>query len=337
MNKITVLLCAIAMSFSVHAEKKQEYDALDNKNVLLFMAEMKKEPKFSYSELVDIFSKVKIQKSIKEKSKKKNQSEFKLYWEDYKERIVSKNRIKSGSLFLNYNSELFDKIEIEYGVPREIITAIIGVESNYGKNIGNLSAINSLSTMAFERNPRSNFFKSQIKSFIIRCKNTKMDCHDTKSSWAGAIGYGQFIPTSIDAYAVDYNKDGYIDLIDNVEDAIASVANYLNKNGWVNNGEIVKKANVLTPDYKKYISHKLSLNTTVNKLENNGIISSKIFKDEKIKFFEIDKNEKIKEQYIGYNNFKVITSYNKSNLYALAIYELSTELGDYRQALKNGN
>jgi membrane-bound lytic murein transglycosylase B len=333
MKKITTLLITMAISLGVSAEKSIEYDALDNKNVLLFMAEMKKDPNFSYSELVDIFSKVKIKKSIKESSKKKNQSEFKLYWDDYKKRLVSENRIKNGVLFLNYNSELFDKVESDYGVPREIIASIIGVESNYGKNIGNFSALNSLSTMAFERNPRNKFFKSQIKSFLIRCKKTKMDCHETKSSWAGAIGYGQFIPTSIDAYAVDYNADGYIDLVGSIEDAVASVAKYLNKNGWKNNGEIVRKVKVLSDKYNDFVSSKLGLNTTVDELLNNGVIDSSDLKKEKIKFFELEANSKYKEQFIGYNNFKVITSYNRSNFYALAIYELSIELGNERKLL----
>jgi membrane-bound lytic murein transglycosylase B len=318
--KLLPIILLTLISLSTQA---QEYDALDNKNVLYFIADLKKSPDFTYSELVNIFDNVKIKKKIKNHSKKSKQSEFVLYWEDYKKRVISKTRIKNGKAFIIDNLTLLSKIEKEYKIPKEFITAISGIESNYGSNFGNNRAIDSLATMAFENNPRSKFFKSQIKSFLIRCTQTKLDCFKTKSSWAGAIGYGQFIPTSIDAFGVDYNKNGIIDLVNEKEDALASIANYLKKNGWKTDAKVLKEIYPNKNNHRSLLSTKLSLNTSVNEIKKLNVSGLDNLANKKVKLFEVKTNKNKKQTFIGYNNFKTITSYNRSNLYALGVYHLA--------------
>lgn len=301
-----------------------ENSALYNDHAKIFIKQFAEESNYTIDELNTLFSNVKIK--TKAKKEAANQAEFTLYWNDYKNNLVSENRIKKGKEFLKNNKDIFDKIEKEYNVEREVIASIIGIESNYGSNLGNYRAIDALSTMAFEYYKKGDFYKNQLKSYLNRCKKEKTDCLLQKSSWAGAMGYGQFIPTSIDSFAVDYNKNGKIDVVNEVDDAIASVANYLNKHGWVKGDFIAKEVSVVDPRYKEALSSGLKLNTTVANLrylnvQDIGNINGK----KEVKIYEM--KDKLKTNvWVGYNNFKAITHYNKSNFYASAVYLLSESL-----------
>lgn len=323
MNKLIYIIILIS-SFTLSAET---YNALENKSVNEFINSFSKKSDFTEQQLKDLFSKVKIKEKVKKSSSKKNQSEFKLYWDDYKKRVVTKNRIKNGKDFIKNNINALKRAEIKYKVPKEIITAIIGIESNYGDNLGDYRAIDSLSTMAFENNPRSGFFRKQVESFIERCLDKKIHCYDTKSSWAGAIGYGQFIPTSLDGYAIDFNDNGKIDLSNEVEDAIGSVAYYLKRSKWQDNDLISKNVTVEDNRYRKFLNDGLDLNTSVHWLRHSNVKNIGNVKNRvKVKLFEIDKNKNEKSVYIGFQNFKAITAYNRSNFYALAVHELSKKI-----------
>ncbi len=133
-------------------------------------------------------------------------------------------------------------MEDEFGVPREIITSILGVETRYGKIKGNYRVLDSLVTLGFDFPRRSKFFKSELIEFFILTRENNLDINSVLGSYAGAMGYGQFISSSYRAYAIDYDGDGYADLFNSVPDAVASIANYLKKHGWKRDGAIVKKS-----------------------------------------------------------------------------------------------
>ena len=310
-----------------HASKQEH-----NNNIKKFIIEFSKESTYSKKELKEIFSKVEIQTKAQKESK--NQSEFKLTWNHYKKILITQSRIDSGIKFLKEYKKTFNVVEKKYGVEREIIASIIGIESNYGMNLGNYRAIDALSTMSFKVYKNSVFFKAELRSFLVHCKRKKYDCFNTKSSWAGAIGYGQFIPTSIVAYGVDFNKNGKIDLVNEPEDAIASIANYLKKHKWKKGDLVIKKVSSIDNRYKVKLTNKLNLNTTIQELNYLNVKNiGNIKGTRKVKLFEMN-NKYNNTLWIGFSNFKSITHYNKSNFYASAVYFLSKEIKNHNNVGK---
>jgi membrane-bound lytic murein transglycosylase B len=230
-------------------------------------------------------------------------AEFTWTWDRYKKLFIEEKRIKNGKLFINENLITLQKAEKEFGVPKEVITAIIGVETRYGKIQGNYRVIDSLLTLGFDYPRRSKFFRKELVSFFLLTRENELDILNIKGSYAGAMGYGQFISSSYRAYAIDYDGDGNADLFNSVDDAIGSVANYLYIHGWKREGEIV---------YETF--------------PNNV---RKVFKpsDGLSKFIPLSFNEDGKDiNFIGDDNFIAITKYNISHFYAMAVYHLSEEL-----------
>ena len=230
-------------------------------------------------------------------------AEFTWTWDRYKKLFIEEKRIKNGKLFINENLITLQKAEKEFGVPKEVITAIIGVETRYGKIQGNYRVIDSLLTLGFDYPRRSKFFRKELVSFFLLTRENELDILNIKGSYAGAMGYGQFISSSYRAYAIDYDGDGNADLFNSVDDAIGSVANYLYIHGWKREGEIV---------YETF--------------PNNV---RKVFKpsDGLSKFIPLSFNEDGKDiNFIGDDNFIAITKYNISHFYAMAVYYLSEEL-----------
>ena len=232
-----------------------------------------------------------------------NPAEFTWTWDRYKKLFIEEKRIKNGKIFINENIKVLEKAEKDFGVPKEVITAIIGVETRYGKIQGGYNVIDSLLTLGFDYPRRSEFFRKELINFFLLTRENELDILDIKGSYAGAMGYGQFISSSYRAYAIDYDGDGNADLFNSVEDAIGSVANYLYIHGWKREGDIV---------YESF--------------PNNV---RKVFKpsDNLSKFIPLSFNENGKDiNFIGDDNFIAITKYNISHFYAMAVYYLSEEL-----------
>ena len=278
-------------------------------------------------------------------------AEFTWTWDRYKKLFLEEKRIANGKLFLAENNDLFNRVEDEFGVPREIITSIIGVETRYGKIKGSYKVLDSLATLGFDYPRRSKFFKSELINFFRLTRENNLDIYSIQGSYAGAMGYGQFISSSYRAYAVDYDGDGYSDLFNSVPDAVASIANYLKIHGWKRDGNVVQKVslNNVNKLYKhsdssdKFIplmytegdTHKYIVKEGDSLLEialNNDVSPKEIMLLNDIK----DKNliqagqeillRKQKDIYfIGDDNFIAITKYNRSHFYAKAVYDLSLE------------
>jgi|TARA_B110000881_G_scaffold220123_1_gene244119 membrane-bound lytic murein transglycosylase B len=279
-------------------------------------------------------------------------AEFTWTWDRYKKLFIEDKRIANGKMFITNNNELFNKVEKDFGVPREIITAILGVETRYGKIKGSYRVLDSLATLGFDFPRRSKFFKKELIEFFKLTRENNLDIYSIQGSYAGAMGYGQFISSSYRAYAVDYDGDGYADLFNSVPDAIGSVANYLKVHGWKRDGDIVQsvKFNNVRKPYKQNkesmkfiplnftegtnevyivkegdslleiaISNNISLEALMllNKISNKNLIKV----GEKLLI-----NSKKDLYFIGDDNFIAITKYNISHFYAMAVYYLSLEL-----------
>ena len=278
-------------------------------------------------------------------------AEFTWTWDRYKKLFLEEKRIANGKKFINDNSALFDRVENEFGVPREIITSILGVETRYGKIKGSYRVLDSLATLGFDFPRRSKFFKSELIQFFILTRENNLDIHSVQGSYAGAMGYGQFISSSYRAYALDYDGDGYADLFHSVPDAVASIANYLRKHGWKRDGVIVQEVvlNTVNKTYNhpsnlsKYIPLQFTEGLQSEYLiqEGDSLLSIAIANDLKLEqlmtlnnikdenFIKIGETillTKPKDLYfIGDDNFIAITKYNRSHFYAKAVYDLSLE------------
>ena len=166
-------------------------------------------------------------------------AEFTLTWEKYRSIWIEPNRIRNGKLFIKKNLETLERAEAQFGVPKEVITAILGVETRYGKIMGSFRVLDALSTLSFDYPRRSNFFSQELINLLLLARENDLDIFKLKGSYAGAMGYGQFIPSSYRAYAVDFDNDGSVDLLNSVEDAIGSIGNYLYQHGWKSNYPII--------------------------------------------------------------------------------------------------
>ncbi len=223
-------------------------------------------------------------------------------WDNYKAIFIKKKRIRDGKKFINENIKTLERAEKEFGVSKEVITAILGVETNFGSNKGSFRVIDSLTTLGFDDPRRSKFFRSELIQFFLLTRENNLDIFKIEGSYAGAMGYAQFISSSYRAYAIDYDGDGYVDLFNSVDDAIGSIANYLKVHGWKREGSIVVKTypNNVRKFYKphKSLTQFIPLTFTENGEELH---------------------------FIGDDNFRAIARYNISDVYAMAVYYLSEE------------
>ena len=278
-------------------------------------------------------------------------AEFTWTWDRYKKLFLEEQRISNGKKFIKENTALFIKVEREFGVPKEIITSILGVETRYGKIKDNYRVLDSLATLGFDFPRRSKFFKSELIQFFILTRENNLDINAVQGSYAGAMGYGQFISSSYRAYAIDYDGDGYADLFNSVPDAVASIANYLQKHGWKRDGAIVQKVeiNKVNKTYKhqanlkKYIPLQFTEGLEEEYIIKNGDSLSSIAISNNLELQQLMTLNNIKNKnliksgqtillnkpqdlyFIGDDNFIAITKYNRSHFYAKAVYDLSLE------------
>lgn len=250
-----------------------------------------------------------------------------LPWHRYQELYVSQERVKNGVLFWKKNQATLARAEKIYGVPPEVIVAIIGIESRYGKHMGNFNVFNSLLTLAFDYPKRANFFKKELTQFILLCHEQQWNPLTIDGSYAGAIGIAQFMPSSYRHYAIDFTNNGHKDLLHNEADAIGSVANYLKTHHWQAGQPIAIAANVTGSHYEKLDNKADKLKFTIAQLENYGISPIKhINPDTKATLYQFEGAANKPVYWLGLANFHVIMRYNTSSKYALAVVELADKI-----------
>ena len=245
-------------------------------------------------------------------------------WSEYQDIFLTDRRAKEGIKFWRENRETLDRVSQDTGVPSEVIVAIIGVETYYGRIKGGYRVIDALSTLAFDYPRRSPFFTKELEVFLELAYQSGLPLADLKGSYAGAMGLGQFMPSSYRAYAKDYEGDGIIDIWTNPNDAIMSVANYFVAHGWRPNGQVITRAK-FSGDPAMFdvgLKPKLSIDVLTNKgLEPVTEQSS----DQLATPIKFD-GKSGEEHWLGLHNFYVITRYNHSAMYAMAVHLLSQTL-----------
>ncbi|HET8700766.1 MAG TPA: lytic murein transglycosylase B, partial [Nitrococcus sp.] len=251
-----------------------------------------------------------------------------LPWYRYQPIFLQESRIRQGVIFWKQNQAALERAWQQYGVPPQIIVAILGVETRYGSNRGKYRVIDALRTLAFDYPPRSGFFRRELEQYLLLSREEGFDPLQPEGSYAGAMGMPQFISSSYRAYAVDFNGDGHRDLWDQPADAIGSVANYFKAHGWRRGEAVAVPASVAgttwsSNDPPKDDPPKLEADSSVAALGKRGVIPTHALPSEQPAGLVILEGKQSPEYWIGLPNFYVITRYNHSALYAMAVYQLS--------------
>ena len=248
-------------------------------------------------------------------------------WHEYRPIFVTKRRIEEGVRFWNEHEADLNRLSARYQVDPEIIVAIIGVETYYGARTGGHRVLDALATLSFDYPPRARFFGKELEHFLLLAREERaIDPNRTQGSYAGAMGWGQFIPSSYRAYAVDGDGDGQRDLWGSTADVIASVANYFARHGW-HRGETIAEPVQVKGEYRKALTQGRKPQLTLAQLRQRGVaIPAHASPDRKAKLLELEQPGDAKTFWLGYHNFYVITRYNLSHKYAMAVYQLSREI-----------
>ena len=325
-----ILLLTIFFSTPAYTQ-----NLVDNNELKQFISEMVSQHGFEQKALEKLFSQVKIQQKILDAISRP--AEKSKPWHDYRKIFLTSKRIKKGAQFWQENQDILNYAEQVYGVPAEIIVAIIGVETFYGRLQGHYRVMDALSTLAFKYPKRSKFFRGELKHFLIMSQEQHFEPLSKTGSYAGAMGMGQFIPSSFQSYAIDFDGDGDKNIWSNNSDAIGSVANYFKRHGWKKGQPVAEqmklgKDNSIHMDDRCQRSCKAKL--TVADFKSKGLQGKTSMANDSRAILLILKQARHKEYWLGYHNFYVISRYNHSTLYSMAVYQLSQEIKQAYQAIK---
>jgi membrane-bound lytic murein transglycosylase B len=235
-------------------------------------------------------------------------------WLAYRGRFVTEGRITEGVEFWRRHAEPLQRAAQHYGVPEEIIVAIIGVETLYGRQMGSWRVIDALATLAFDYPPRAEFFRGELEQYLLYARDAGIDVFSVRGSYAGAIGIPQFMPGSYRRFAVDFDGSGGIDLRASPADAIGSVANFLVKHGWQRGERVHLPARVAGDAHRELIGAGIEPKTALSEMKRYGVET------------RTDLALETPVALIGLRNFYVLTRYNRSVLYASAVYDLAQEI-----------
>lgn len=323
MKKILTIFLAIITSFGFSMTNANDYSERDD--VKQFVDRMVSEHKFDRSYLQALFAQAEKKQSIIDAISRP--AEKTLEWHQYRNIFLKPRRIEQGAAFFQQYKDTLLRAEKVYGVDPLIIVAILGVETRYGDLRGSYRVIDSLSTLGFDYPPRGKFFRKQLEEYLLMVREQKFDATKLQGSYAGAMGYGQFIPSSYRSFAVDFDGDGVVDIWDNTADAIGSVANYFKVHHWQSGAVVASRARVSKDRDVSVISKSLKPKLTLAELASKGYYPVEAFENsEKATVMQLQA-ENGEEFWLGFKNFYVITRYNHSHLYAMAVYQLSQQIG----------
>ncbi len=322
MKKIVAVLLALIATVSFNFANAGDYSQRDDVNQ--FIERMVSEHKFDRSYLQALFAQAEKKQSIIDAISRP--AEKTLQWHQYRKIFLKPRRTKQGAAFFQQYHDTLLRAEKVYGVDPLIIVAILGVETRYGALRGSYRVIDSLSTLGFDYPPRGKFFRKQLEEYLLMVREQKFDAAELQGSYAGAMGYGQFIPSSYRSFAIDFDDDGVVDIWDNPVDAIGSVANYFSVHHWQSGAAITGRARVSKDRDHSVITKSLKPKLSLAELAAKGYHSVEPFdSSEKATVMQLQA-EKGEEFWLGLKNFYVITRYNHSHLYAMAVYQLSREI-----------
>lgn len=252
-------------------------------------------------------------------------------WHEFRNMFLTPLRINGGVEFWQQHAGLLARARDVYGVPEKIVVSIIGVETIYGRRLGSFRVIDALYTLGFEMTERATFFRGEMEQFLLLARENALDPLGVKGSFAGAMGMPQFIPTSYRKYAVDFDGDGRINLWDSTADVIGSVANYLRQFGWVWGQPVTVPARISGARFKEVLEAGLKPQLTLQQMQPKGVeATEELPPDVQAGLFSLDV-EQGQEYWLALNNFYVITRYNRSKNYAMAVYQLANAIARERE------
>lgn len=305
-------------------------DYSERPDVARYLEQLTAEHGFQHAELVALFKDAERKQNVIDAISRP--AEKAKPWYEYREIFVTDARIEEGVEFWRANAAALKRAQEQFSVPPEIVVAIIGVETRYGRNAGSYRVLDALSTLAFDYPPRGDFFKGELTEFLLLAREEGVDPRSLIGSYAGAMGYGQFIPSSFRTYAVDFDGDGKRDIWSNPQDAIGSVANYFRRHGWIADGHIVEPAAVTGVQADAVANESLNLQYTVGQLRALGTTVLGIPDAAEAGLYRLD-GAAGPEYWVGLHNFYVITRYNHSTMYALAVHQLGQAIAGRAAAL----
>jgi membrane-bound lytic murein transglycosylase B len=321
----TAAAAAITVTAAVSAPA--ERGAYTNRpDVRAFISQMTERHGFVERELVFLFSRARRQPAALKAIAPPKDAPLRS-WQTYRARFVNDQRIAEGTAFWQANSAALERAAREHGVPEEIIVAIIGVETLYGRHSGGFRVIDALATLAFDYPPRAEFFRAELEQYLLLARDRDIDVFSVKGSYAGAIGIPQFMPGSYRRYAVDFDGDGVTDLLASPADAIGSVANFLRMHGWRRGELIALPAHVNGAAHRAMLDAGIEPKIPMGELRQYGVETrSGLALETPVALIDLETPGAPTEYRLGLQNFYVLTRYNRANFYAAAVMDLAAAL-----------
>jgi membrane-bound lytic murein transglycosylase B len=331
MIRLIAACLALTLAFPAGAQAPDTYAS--RPEVRAFIAELVERHGFIERELNVVFARAQRQDVVLKAIERP--PEQTLSWEDYRAGFLTERRIRAGLQFWNAHGAALARAAREYGVPEDLIVAILGVETFYGRRMGSWRVIDALATLAFDYPPRAAYFRTELEHYLLLVRGAGLDVFGVKGSYAGAIGMPQFMPRSYVAYAVDFDGDGAVDLTANPADAIGSVANFLKQHGW-RAGEAVQAGTAVNGlDFLRYADGSVEPRHSVAELAKAGVNlrgdAGRVPQDALAALVELASTKRPSEYRLGFHNFWVLTRYNRSVLYASAVVDLAAALSAVRR------
>lgn len=328
-----IIFCSFLTFLTMTHSQAGDFDHYDSLKTLI--NEMANEGSYTKDELDNLFANVNRLDNVL--ALMNRPAEKVKTWQEYRPAFLTKTNINKGLEFWHKYHEALDVAEQQFGVPPEIIIAILGVETRYGSNKGRIKVINALSTLAFDFPRRSDFFSKELKQFLMLSKEQGLNPLAVQGSYAGAMGYPQFMPSSWRNLGIDFDGDNKADLINNPIDAIGSIGNYFAANGWQKDQPIAMRGNITGNNYDEIINTKeLKTLNTLAELQAKGLNTSdnSIATTTPVSALRLQGNNGA-EFWLAFDNFYVITKYNRSTLYAMAVFQLSQAIKEARQEVES--
>jgi len=324
------MLCGVGLFSALGNASVAVAADYEGEKIADFVAEMTHDYGFASEQLVEMLGQAERKQAILDAISRP--AERVKPWKEYRPIFLTDSRVAQGVDFWRENEDALARAEAQYGVPAQVIVAIIGVETFYGRNTGNYRVIDALSTLGFDYPPRQPFFRQQLKEFLLLAREEQVDPLTLTGSYAGAMGLPQFMPSSFRAYAVDFDGDGHIDIWKNPADAIGSAANYFKQHGWTAGAPVVARAEVSGDRHQDGLTEGLDPVMTAAELRKLGWkfqTAAGTTDDTLVTAFRLEGAEG-DEYWVGMPNFYVITRYNRSVMYAMAVHQLAERLARAR-------
>jgi membrane-bound lytic murein transglycosylase B len=328
-RRLSALLSALLFALPAGGALAEEdevppYDA--HPEVERFVLELVERHAFDADELRKVFSRTRRDEAVL--TAMRAQPRQADSWQAYRAQFVNEQHVRAGLEFWKAHRASLARARSEFGVPEEIILAILGVETFYGRNTGRWRVIDALATLAFDYPPRAPFFRGELENYLVFVRDKELDVFSVKGSYAGAIGIPQFMPGSYLRYAVDFDGDGAIDLRGNAADAIGSVANFLHRHGWQRGTPAQLAVREAGNGHEPFVSSDPKPRHTLEELGQAGVRAARapLPPDTLAVLLRLQTPERPDEYRLGLQNFYVLTRYNRSLFYAFSVSDLADAL-----------